>query len=176
MTAETFPSGVTERRSILWGIREYGNVTADLVIDYSTVPDIIDPGAIKLLKRTDAASAWTDVTADFVHNTTNRTFTKTGETSFSEFSIGDNGENPTAVEIAHFVATASDLGIRLDWETASEVDRPGLSPVPRRIGSGPPGAPQRGPDPEPMAGKPGGRQLFLPGPGHRPWHDLLLLA
>jgi hypothetical protein len=127
VTGETFPSGVTERRSILWGIREYGNVTADLVFDYSTVPDISDPAAIQLLKRADATSAWTNVTSEFVHDTVNRTFTKTGETSFSEFSIGDNGENPTAVEIANFVATADDLGVRLDWETASEVDNLGFN-------------------------------------------------
>jgi hypothetical protein len=122
VTGETFPSGVIERRAILWGIREYGNVTADLVIDYSNVPNISNPGAIKLLKRADAASAWTDVTGDFTHNTTLRTFTKTGETSFSEFSIGDNGENPTAVDLVYFVATATDLGIRLDWQTATELE------------------------------------------------------
>ncbi|MEM7115810.1 MAG: LamG-like jellyroll fold domain-containing protein, partial [Chloroflexota bacterium] len=84
---ETYPSGITWRYDVFWGVQEFGTVTADLVIDFSTIPDITDASLIKLLKRTDVSSAWTDVTSDFVLDVVNRTFTKTGETSFSEFAI-----------------------------------------------------------------------------------------
>ena len=88
VSSETFPAGVTWRPDIFWGVQEFGAVTADLVIDYSVIPNISDPSAIKLLKRTDVTQDWADVTADFVHDTINRTFTKSGETGFSEFAIG----------------------------------------------------------------------------------------
>ena len=85
-SGETFPAGVTQRANILWGVQEYGDVTADLVIDYSNVTGI-SLTDVKLLKRSDAASPWVDVTADFTHDTTHHTFTKTGVTDFSEFTV-----------------------------------------------------------------------------------------
>lgn len=127
VTSETFPSGVTQRASIVWGIREFGAATADLVFDYSSVPNITNPAAIKLLKRSDAASAWTDVTADFTHNTDNRTFSKTGVSDFSEFSIGDNGQNPLAATLASFDAQLAGDHILLTWETVSEVGNLGFN-------------------------------------------------
>ena len=126
-SGETFPSGVIQRASILWGIREFGSVTANLVIDYSGVPGITNPAVIKLLKRSDAASAWTDVTADYTHNTGNRTFTKTGVTDFSEFSIGDDGSNPLSAALADFSAVQSGEAIRVSWETVSEVGNVGFN-------------------------------------------------
>ena len=103
-SGETFPSGVTQRSNIFWGIQEYGSVTADLVFDYSNIPGISNPSAIKLLKRTDATSVWTDVTTQFTHNTGNRTFSGTGFTDFSEYSVGDGGENTLPVTLSSFTA------------------------------------------------------------------------
>lgn len=86
--SNSYVTDTAKRASIFWGLREFGNVTATLVFDYSNVPNISNPSQLRLLKRSDAASSWTDVTSDFVHDTTTRTFTKTGVTDFSEFSIG----------------------------------------------------------------------------------------
>ncbi|MFZ2518333.1 MAG: LamG domain-containing protein, partial [Anaerolineae bacterium] len=127
VTAETFPSGVTQRASIFWGIKEFGSVTADLVIDYSSVPGISNPAVIKLLKRSDAASAWTDVTADYTHDTGNRTFTGTGVTDFSEFAVGDDGSNPLSAALADFSAVQSGEAMRVSWETVSEVGNVGFN-------------------------------------------------
>ena len=126
-TGETFPSGVTQRASIFWGIREYGSVTVDLVIDYSGVPGVTAPSVIQLLKRSDAASAWTNVTGDWVRDDNARTFTKSGVTDFSEFSIGDNGQNPLAVQLADFSAVQQGDGILVTWETANEIDNRGFN-------------------------------------------------
>jgi hypothetical protein len=119
-SGETFPSGVTQRSSLFWGIHEYGSVTTDLVIDYSAVPGITAPAAIQLLKRSDAASAWSNVTADWTRDDTARTFTRSGVTDFSDFSIGDNGQNPLPVHIEALTARASAEGIAINWETVSE--------------------------------------------------------
>jgi len=124
---ETFPGGVTQRSDILWGVREYGTVMADIVINYSNVAGITDPSAMQLLKRTDAASDWTNVTSEFAHNTTNRTFSKTGEADFSEFSIGDGGDNSLPVELSSFTATSDCGKVILNWATGSEVNNVGFS-------------------------------------------------
>jgi len=124
---ETFLGGVTQRSDILCGVVEYGEVTADLVFDYSNVPGITDPSAIQLLKRTDAASNWTNVTTDFTHDTGNRTFSKTGVTDYSEFSIGDGGDNSLPVELSSFTATSDCGKVILNWVTQTETNNIGFS-------------------------------------------------
>ncbi len=104
---ETFPAGVDRRSDIIWGIQEYGDVTADLIFDYSQINGVTDPTAIKLLKRHDAASDWADVTSTCTHNTAQRTFTCTGLTEFSEYSIGSNSSNPLAVTMKAFPSQES---------------------------------------------------------------------
>jgi hypothetical protein len=127
-SGETFPSGVTQRSDIFWGVEEYGSVTADLVIDYSDVEGIGVPAAMKLLKRTDALEAWTDVTSSFTHDLDNRTFSGTDLTSFSEFSIGDGGDNSLPVVLSAFYAETNErsAGIKLYWTTDSEVENLGF--------------------------------------------------
>ncbi|MCP4541231.1 MAG: hypothetical protein GY832_29210 [Chloroflexi bacterium] len=93
--SDTLPTGITWRSDIFWGIQEYGDVTATLVIDYGDVGGVYDPSAIKLLKRADVVNNWTDVSGEFVHNEIARIFSKTGATDFSEFSIGGS---PTAID------------------------------------------------------------------------------
>ncbi len=88
VTTETFPDGVTWRSNIFWGLQEFGEVAATLVFDYTNVYDTQRVANVQLLKRADATSPWTDVTADFVHDPVNHTFTKTGVMDYSEYSIG----------------------------------------------------------------------------------------
>ena len=127
VTSENFgSSGATQRADILWGIEEFGDVTADLLFDYSSVAGINDPSAIKLLKRSDCNSAWTDVTAQFTHDQGNRTFSKSGVTSFSEFSVGDGGDNPLPVELSSFTASLQNNHVILKWTTQSETNNAGF--------------------------------------------------
>ncbi|MCK4641104.1 MAG: T9SS type A sorting domain-containing protein [Candidatus Marinimicrobia bacterium] len=127
-SGETFPGGVTQRVDILWGVEEYGTVTADIVFNYSNVAGISNPSAIRLLKRAGAASAWTDITADYVRNDGNRTFSKVGVQDFSEFSIGDGGDNSVPVELSAFHAEANERSnsITIYWVTESEVENLGF--------------------------------------------------
>ena len=127
-SGETFPGGVTQRVDILWGVEEYGTVTADIVFNYSNVAGISTPSAIRLLKRTDTAGNWTNVTGDYARDDDNRTFSKTGVTEFSEFSIGDGGDNSVPVELSAFHAEANEHSnsITLYWVTESEVENLGF--------------------------------------------------
>jgi len=127
-SGETFPSGITQRSDIFWGVEEFGTVTADLIIDYSQVGGISTPTAIRLLKRADCSSVWTDVTSSYTHDINNRTFTATGVTSFSEFSVGDGGDNSLPVELSAFYAEANERSqsITIHWVTESELDNLGF--------------------------------------------------
>jgi len=84
ITEEDFPPGVDERTEILWGVWERGNVTSTLVFDYG---DISSDSEVKLLRREDRISDWTDVTTNYVHDTNANTFTQTGVSEYSEFTI-----------------------------------------------------------------------------------------
>ncbi len=124
---ETFPDGITQRTNFIWGVREFGSCTADLVFDYSgIVGATTNESSLKLMKRSNASSAWTDVTGSAIQNTDNHTFTMSGITSFSEFSIGDGGTNPLPVELSSFTANVVERIVKLTWKTATEVNNYGF--------------------------------------------------
>lgn len=101
ITDEVFPPDVKKRADILWGVHEFGDVTATLVINYANVVGVSDPTLLRVLKRADAASPWVDVTGDFVQDSIAHTFTQTGVTDFSQFTIGNTG-SPLAVRLSQF--------------------------------------------------------------------------
>ncbi|NOX17842.1 MAG: choice-of-anchor D domain-containing protein [Chlorobi bacterium] len=121
-------SGATQRSEIIWGVEEFGAVTSDLVFDYSNIAGYsTNEGALKLLKRSDATSAWTEVISSVTQNTVNHTFTISGITDYSEFSVGDGGENPLPVELTSFTAKViNENEVKLEWQTATEVDNYGF--------------------------------------------------
>ncbi|MFA6981042.1 MAG: FG-GAP-like repeat-containing protein [Ignavibacteriaceae bacterium] len=124
---ETFPSGVTKRTNFIWGIKEFGNCTSDLVLDYSGIEGTTtNESELKLIKRSDATSIWTDITSAASQNTSNHTLTLSGITDYSEFSIGDGGVNPLPVELSSFSANTIDGKVILNWKTATEVNNYGF--------------------------------------------------
>ena len=86
---ETFPPDVTERRNIVWGIAEFGDVRADIRIDCSAISDVGH-----LLFREDPESPWTAYSSDPPH--TPGTFLLSGETVFGQFSITEQSVPPSA--------------------------------------------------------------------------------
>jgi hypothetical protein len=125
ITGETFPGSLTGRANILWGVEEFGDITADLLFDYSGVSGITYPANVLLLKRTTGTDPWTDISSQFTHNTGSRTFSGSGFTSFSDFSIGE-GEGALPVELQDFYAEVVHGGIQLYWKTASEMNNMGF--------------------------------------------------
>ncbi len=103
---ELFPSEVKKRADILWGVHEFGDVTATLVINYANVDGTGDPMLLRVLKRADVASPWVDVTGSFVHDPLAHTFTQTGVSDFSQFAIGNTG-SPLAVRLSQFGPAAT---------------------------------------------------------------------
>ncbi len=122
---EDFPEDVIKRADIIWGIEEYGNVTANIEIDYSNVSAAGNTNAIRLLKRNDANDIWQDVTSDFAHDFNNMLFTKYGATSFSEFSVGDIDDNPLPVTLSYFTGCTENGFPTLNWITESELENLG---------------------------------------------------
>lgn len=119
-------SGATKRSDIIWGVQEFGSVTATLTFNYSNIPGIGTEAELKLLKRNDPSSAWTDVTASATQNTGNHTFTMTGVTEFSHFSVGGGGENPLPVGLTSFTVQSCINGVILRWITESEIENLGF--------------------------------------------------
>jgi len=87
---ETFPTGVCKRSNIVWGVVEFGSVTSDITFDYSNISGLGVESKFKLLKRTNAISGWTDITGSAIQNTSDHTFTLTGVTSFSEYTVAEH--------------------------------------------------------------------------------------
>ncbi len=126
ISGETYPNGITQRVNIAWGIEEYGDVTADVVFDYSSVDGITDDSSLKLLKRISSDSAWSDITSSAIQNTITHTFSMSGLTSFSEFSIADDGSNPVPVSLINFIAKNTEGKTILNWSTATEINNYGF--------------------------------------------------
>jgi len=92
-TDETYPEGIDKRSSIVWGISEYGDVTANVVFHYGNVPGVMNPATIKLLRRDYPGSAtWSEVTLTD-RNDVAKTLTVNGVTAFGEFTLGAGADN-----------------------------------------------------------------------------------
>lgn len=114
------------RSQLTWGVQRKGSLTdtTQIVFDYSGTG--ITAEYAKLLSRTSAVSAWTDVTGQFTHDTANRTFSKTGSTPSAEYSIGTSNSDPLPVEITLFTVTAHLANAELKWATATETNNYGF--------------------------------------------------
>jgi hypothetical protein len=88
--SEAFPVNILNRADIIWGIEEFGNVTANIEIDYSNVTALDDSNSIRLLKRTNASSEWFHYSYHAIHDELNKTFTLNEQTDFSEFSLANS--------------------------------------------------------------------------------------
>ena len=120
VTNETYPAGVEHRAAIIWGFVKKGTVTADLIFDYSGIPGITDPSALRLIKRSSIHSPWKDITDQFTNDTGNLRFVGSGISEFSEFTIGGSGGNALPVQLVSFAAVSEGMNAVLRWTTATE--------------------------------------------------------
>jgi hypothetical protein len=124
VTGESLPSGITGRSAVVWGSALFGTAAATLVIDYSSVPGIVDPSLITLLRRNPVTGSWTAVPAPgLTHNTSLRTFTLTGVVDSYEYALGANlSLTPLPVELQSFQGHRSGDNVELRWRTATEIN------------------------------------------------------
>ncbi len=113
-----------------WNICQTGGTdfTYDLTLNYtpSILGTIANESDIRLasIPHTcvvvvdDPVPMWTHYETSVV-NTTNKTVTMTGLTSFSQFALSDNN-NPMPVELTTFEAKVTDRIVNLSWKTATE--------------------------------------------------------
>ncbi len=127
ITSETFPSGVTKRSPVIWGIFAEGNDTANVTLNYSGLAGIQNESGLKVLQREEADSPWVDATSKFTQNVSNHTFVATGVDSFSQFAIGGGSDNSLPVQATDFLATADVGSVTLSWKTQSEVNDAGFN-------------------------------------------------
>ncbi len=126
LSGESFPNGVTKRSNILWGINEWGNVTADVIINFSGVAGINDVSSLKLLGRSKYSNNWFEITPSSRDNI-NRTFTLLNQTEFYEYALGSGDLNPLPVQINMFNAYKAGNHVKLIWSTATELDNYGFN-------------------------------------------------
>ena len=127
VTDEAFPSGVTERSPVVWGIFPVGSDTANVTLDYGNIPSIADQPTLHVLEREQADSPWVDVTPKFTQNLANSSFTEDGVSSCGQFAIGAGTDNSLPVEATDFVATSDAGSVTLTWKTESEVNNAGFN-------------------------------------------------
>ena len=125
VTTDVFPTGITKRSDVIWGIFNFGSNTANITIDYSNM-NYQNESELHVLKREDPSSSWTDVTSNFTQNTSTHTFSATGVSSFSQFTIGSGSNNTLPVELKSFTAVVANNVVNLNWNTATEVNNYGF--------------------------------------------------
>ncbi len=94
------------------------NGTYSITLDITGVPGVTNPATLHLLKRDNASGAWTDL--GVANSISGNLLTWTGLTSFSEFGIGSNNDNPLPVQLSTFSVTTESRNALLSWETATE--------------------------------------------------------
>jgi hypothetical protein len=85
---EVFPDGVIYRANIFWGVKEFGDVNANVILHYATIKHTDVSENLRILKRDDANTAWSDITSDVVHDQLNKTIMFESITEFGEYTIG----------------------------------------------------------------------------------------
>ncbi len=118
------PNVVSDQR--YWVITDGGSVssfTAEVYLDISGIVGISNPDKLVILKRASSGDNWTPVNTLRIGNTL---YSNANIASFSEFAIGSNSsDNSLPVSLTSFTAIAELQSIKLNWETASELDNVG---------------------------------------------------
>ncbi|MBE2216820.1 MAG: T9SS type A sorting domain-containing protein [Ignavibacteria bacterium] len=124
-TGETFPAGIDRRSNIVWGVYEWGSVTATVALQFDGVAGILNVPNLKLLRRSRNSTSWSEVTTAIL-DTDIMTFTITGVTTFYEYSIGGNAGNPLPVTIGSLGLSVNDNNVLISWKTVSELNNSGF--------------------------------------------------
>jgi hypothetical protein len=124
----SLPSGVNQTISQYWNIAlTSGSITTgvySISIDVTGIAGVNNPKDLYLLKRTNSNSEWQNLGKPTY--TEGNVCTWSGLTSFSEFTLGGDSENPLPVELNSFNASVVSRNVFLQWQTTTEVDSYGF--------------------------------------------------
>jgi len=132
ITDESFPSGVTRRSSLIWGLYGYGSNTVTYSMNYVGVNGVSDESTLELIGRSEADAGWSNLTGFYYHNTSLHDFssapTSLGSVAPSkQFALASGNDNPLAVELSSFSATTDVHSVTLSWQTKSEIGIAGFN-------------------------------------------------
>ncbi|MBZ0198791.1 MAG: T9SS type A sorting domain-containing protein [Ignavibacteriaceae bacterium] len=132
----TLPGALTNLAPQYWAVTVTSgtvNGTYCMTLDLTGVPGISNYATLHLLKRDNASGSWVDIGVPTdVAGAPVVQWCYPAFTSFSEFSIGSDAENPLPVELSAFTATAKLRDVTLNWETKTEINSSSFN-VERRI-------------------------------------------
>ena len=124
VVSEIFPSDITRRSDMVWGIREWGTVTSSIFISFPNITTSFRVGSAILLGRISGSNIWTQVPA--VKDSIARTFYAANVTTFNEYAIGMTEEtNPVKLESFSFSYSLNTVNLR--WKTSEEINNSGFN-------------------------------------------------
>jgi hypothetical protein len=127
-------SGTKPRINAYWNITQTGGsgFTYDITLTYDEAQlGSINENNLVPAKSDDGGTTWTPYTTigtgpgQFQRNTAANTITLYGMTSFSYFTLGDEGD-PLPVQLSSFTASTKGRDVILTWTTATEVNTAGF--------------------------------------------------
>jgi hypothetical protein len=104
-----------------WQLTNAGLTSVDLTFNYLDADVVGDENQYELGRY--SGISW-DILSPITLNTTDNTASISGINSFSDWTLGEDGALP--VELTSFSATSTGSTIRLDWQTATEINNYGF--------------------------------------------------
>ncbi len=113
-----------------WRVSQNNLISTAYSIALSTdgVDGILNPSTVRIIKRPDAATNWTEAVVSSPVTLSGLTGQQASFlTGFSEFGFGGAGDNPLPVELSSFTGSATAAGVNLRWTTQSELNNAGFA-------------------------------------------------
>jgi hypothetical protein len=104
-----------------WKLTNAGLTSADLTFNYLDADVVGDENQYELGRYN--GISW-DIISPIILNTTNNTASIAGINSFSDWTLGEDGNLP--VELTSFYASTIGLTVKLSWKTATEINNYGF--------------------------------------------------
>jgi hypothetical protein len=110
------------------------NGTFSLTLDITGIPGVNNPSQLHLLRRSNPTANWTDLGTP--NNVNGNLLTWTGLTSFSEYGLGGDNNNPLPVQLSSFTADVKGRDVQLRWQTATEINNAGFEVERKKLSEG----------------------------------------
>lgn len=115
------PTGISVVSRYYWKVSAPGISFTNGKVSFplSALAGVQNPSALHILKRSNSTQPWQDLGSTIVGGNLEST---TPFDSFSEFAIGSDISNSLPVELTAFSAKSVNEGVKLEWQTASELN------------------------------------------------------
>ena len=115
--------GLSNPISRYYDVTSVGGGTRDIVFHYNEAEMTGSESSLSLFNSTNSGTNWSLLSTN--RNTTNNTVSVIGLSSFSRFTLADEG-SPLPVELQSLSATTKNNKIIITWQTATEINNYGF--------------------------------------------------